>query len=67
MTLNLPEIATILSAATGAPIVMAAIREMPENLPNTFNGWWKYLRATLQQYLSMKGVADPPIKNEPAQ
>jgi K+-transporting ATPase A subunit len=62
--MNLPEIATILSAATGAPIVMAAIREMPEELPKTLNGWWKYLRATLQQYLSMKGVqSDPSTKN----
>ena len=63
MTLNLPEIATILSAATGAPIVMAAIREMPENLPKTRNGWWQYLRATLQQYLSMKGVGNDPPTN----
>lgn len=66
MNINLAEIATVLGTASGAPIVMAAIREMPENLPTSFNGWWHYLRATLQQYLSMKGVASTEPKNEPA-
>lgn len=64
MTLNLSEIVAVLGTASGGPLVMAAIREMPENLPKTLNGWWQYIRATLQQYLSMKGVESPQLKQE---